>query len=140
MPSRPAPARQLLLVSVCLLAGLVGHVRLGADPLAVEASAAAFATIVSDAPDYSPGQTVTLTGGGWTPGETVTIVLHRQPLLHPDTVLTAVADGSGTITLSSFAPALDEDGVTFFVTATGSVSGLQAATIFDVRAKRISWT
>ena len=67
-------------------------------------SAQAAATITSDLPDYEPGQTVTLTGSGWTPGETVTIVLHRQPLVQPDTVLTAVADASGTITNTSFAP------------------------------------
>ena len=137
--SPPASASLLLLVSAFLLAGLVGLTRLATDPLAVDVSAQAAATIASDRPDYAPGETVTLTGSGWTPGETVTIVLHRQPLLHPDTVLTAVADAGGTITHSSFAPALDEDGVTFFVTATGSVSGLQATTTFDARAKRISW-
>ena len=38
------------------------------------------ASAASDLPEYFPGETVTLTGSGWTPGETVTIVLHRQPL------------------------------------------------------------
>ena len=136
MTSRPAPASLLLLVLAFLLAGLVGHARLATDPLAVDARAQAVATIASDLPDYAPGETVTLTGSGWTPGETVTIVLHRQPLVQPDTVLTAVADGSGTITNTSFAPSLGDLGVTFFVTATGSQSGLQATTTFDARAKR----
>jgi hypothetical protein len=139
MTSRSATASLLLLLSALLLAGLVGLTGLATDPFVVDVSAQAAATITSDRTDYALGQTVTLTGSGWTPGETVTIVLHRQPLLHPDTVLTAVADASGTITLSSFAPAPDEDGVTFFVTATGSVSGLQATTTFVARARKISW-
>ena len=139
MTSRSAPASLLLLLSALLLAGLVGLTGLATDPFVVDVSAQAAATITSDRTDYALGQTVTLTGSGWTPGETVTIVLHRQPLLHPDTVLTAVADASGTITLSSFAPAPDEIGVTFFVTATGSVSGLQATTTFDRQGKSKIW-
>ena len=54
-------------------------------------------------------------------------------------MLTAVADGSGTITNTSFAPSLGDLDVTFFVTATGSQSGLQATTTFDARAKAITW-
>ena len=142
MTLRPAPAKLLLPVLAFLLAGVVAHARMATDSLVVgaKALARAVATITSDAPEYTPGSTVTLTGSGWTPGETVTIVLHRQPLLRPDTVLTAVAGAGGTITQSSFALALDEDGVTFFVTATGSVSGLQAFTTFDARAKKILWS
>ena len=121
----------MLLVSVFLLSGPLGH----AEPVAQQV-----ATIASDLTEYSPGDTVTLTGGGWTPQETVTIVLHRDPFLHPDTVLTSVADASGTITNTSFAPALDDIGVTFFVTASGSQSGLQAFTTFDAKAKKLTWS
>ena len=83
MASRSALASPVLLVLVFLLSGPLWH----AEPVAQQV-----ATIASDLTEYSPGDTVTLTGGGWTPQETVTIVLHRQPLVHPDTVLTAVAD------------------------------------------------
>src|SRR5580765_6352338 len=105
MASRFAPASLLLLVSVFLLSGPLGHAEPVAQPVA--AIAQQVATIASDLTDYTPADTVTLTGGGWTPQETVTIVLHRDPFLHPDTVLTSVADASGTITDTSFALALD---------------------------------
>ncbi len=133
MASRSAPASLVLLVSVFLLSGPLGHAEPVAQPIA--AIAQQVATIASDLPDYSPGDTVTLTGSGWTPDETVTIVLHRDPFVHPDTVLTSVADANGTITNTSFAPALDDLGVTFFVTATGSQSGLQATTTFKAKKR-----
>ena len=128
MASRSAPASLVLLVSVFLLSGPLGHAEPVAQPIATIAQQVA--TIASDRTDYPPGDTVTLTGGGWTPQETVTIVLHRDPFLHPDNVLTSVADANGTITNTSFRAALDDFGVTFFVTATGSQSGLQATTTF----------
>ena len=58
--------------------------------------------------------------------------------MQPDTVLTAVADASGTITNTSFTPPPDDLGVTFFVTATGSQSGVQATANF--KAKKKTWT
>ena len=124
MASRSAPASLVLLVSVFLLSGPLGH----AEPVAQQV-----ATIASDLPEYAPGDTVTLTGSGWTPQETVTIVLHRDPFLHPDTVLTSVADANGTITNTSFTPLPDDLGVTFFVTATGSLSGVQATASFKAK-------
>ena len=44
------------------------------------------------------GHTITVLEAGWSPGETVTIALHRDPLVHGDEVLTAVADESGRVT------------------------------------------
>jgi hypothetical protein len=38
------------------------------------------------------------------PGETVTIVLHREPFVHGDDVVISVADSSGCITNADFAP------------------------------------
>ena len=72
----------MLLVSAFLLIGLVGHNPL-AHAVRGDLSAQEAATITSDLTDYALGQTVTLTGSGWTPGETVTIVLHRQPSCTP---------------------------------------------------------
>ena len=130
MTSRPVPVRLLLPVSLILLTGLVGHSHRAVGPLALDADAQAVATIASDLPDYPPGRTVTLTGHGWLPHETVTIVLHRDPFVHADEVLTSVADANGTITNTSFKPAQYDLGVKFFVTATGSQSGRRATTTF----------
>ena len=129
MASRSAPASLVLLVSVFLLSGPLGH----AEPVAQQV-----ATIASDLPEYAPGDTVTLTGSGWTPQETVTIVLRRDPFLHLNTVLTSVADANGTITNTSFTPLPDDLDVTFFVTATGSLSGVQATGSF--KAKKRTWS
>ena len=128
-----APHRQAWCFSsrFFLLSGPLGH----AEPVAQRV-----ATIASDLTEYSPGDTVTLTGGGWTPQETVTIVLHRQPLVHPDTVLTSVADASGTITNTSFAPALDDIGVTFFVTASGSAVRPAGLHHLRCQGEKITWS
>src|SRR4051812_28184734 len=37
------------------------------------------ATVVTDRLDYPPGDTVTITGAGWQPGETVSFVLNEDP-------------------------------------------------------------
>src|SRR5437016_12804387 len=44
-----------------------------------------FATVKTDAADYAPGTTVTITGTGWQPGETVTLSMVESPLIdtHP---------------------------------------------------------
>ena len=60
------------------------------------------ATITSDKADYAPGETVILTGLGWSPGESVHIFVNddmNQMWSHnsnPD----PVADGSGGFTYS----------------------------------------
>src|SRR2546422_2966329 len=43
------------------------------------------ASVTTDKPDYSPGDTVTFTGAGWKTGEVVTLVLHGDPWVddHP---------------------------------------------------------
>jgi hypothetical protein len=61
----------------------------------VDASAA---TVTTDQLDYSPGTTVVITGSGWEPGETIVLVLHEEPQLDPDLLLTAVADDNGDFT------------------------------------------
>src|SRR5205823_3646519 len=37
-----------------------------------------FATVKTDRADYAPGTTVTITGGGWVPGETVALTLVEK--------------------------------------------------------------
>lgn len=87
----------------------------------------AFATIKTDRDDYAPGQTVTITGQGWEPGETVTLLLHEAPhaLWHDDRTLTAIADANGRIFNNEFAPEAHHMGVRFYLTATGAVSQVQ---------------
>ena len=48
------------------------------------------ATVSTDKEDYSPGDTVIVTGAGWEPGETVSLLFHEDvdPPIHPDKTLT----------------------------------------------------
>src|SRR5260221_6031118 len=60
------------------------------------------ATLSTDKPDYLPGEHVTFTGSGWTPGETVSIDVYESsldPILWVDGV-SAVADLTGHISNS----------------------------------------
>ncbi len=87
-----------------------------------------FATVKTDADDYAPGTIVFITGSGWQPGETVTLVLHEIADFHGDLTLTAVADAFGNIANSEYAPEEHDIGVRFYLTAVGASS--QAQTTF----------
>ena len=67
------------------------------ESLHVSSELYGFATVKTDKDDYVPGQTVVITGGGWQPGETVTLLLQEDvsPPFHDDLVLTATADENG---------------------------------------------
>ena len=93
------------------------------------------ARISTDHLDYSPGQTVTISGSGWAPGETVTITLHEDPLLEQDSSWTTVADGSGNFTNSMFAPDQLDLGTRFVLTGDGGTSGMRAQSTFTDAAK-----
>ncbi|HEY3044376.1 MAG TPA: kelch repeat-containing protein, partial [Vicinamibacterales bacterium] len=92
-----------------------------------------FATLKTDMQDYAPGETVTITGAGWEPGETVTMVLQEVPQTHEDRTLTATADDSGNIFNNEFQPEEHDAGVRFYLTAFGELS--QAQTAFTDVAK-----
>jgi len=89
-----------------------------------------FSWIKTDALDYSPGSPVTITGGGFQPGETVTLHFQESPYYdsHPD--LTAVVQADGTFSNNQFAPDIHDLNITFYLTATGGTSAFQAQTIF----------
>ena len=89
-----------------------------------------FATVKTDASDYAPGSTVTITGSGWQQGETVTLTLVESPLVDTHPTLTAVADASGNIVNAQFSPDTHDLNIRFYLTAVGSVSGFQAQTTF----------
>ena len=87
-----------------------------------------FATIKTDRDDYVPGETVTISGAGWKPGEQVTINLVESPNIDAHPAIIATADANGKILDSSFTTDLHDFQVRFFVTAHGSAS--DAATSF----------
>jgi len=88
-------------------------------------------TLATDKPDYSPGDTVTFTGSGWTAGDTVTITIHEDPhWTQEDRTVVAVADGSGNVTNHTFVVDQRDFGVTFTATAVGNPSGLVAQMTF----------
>jgi YDG domain-containing protein/MBG domain-containing protein/Big-like domain-containing protein len=88
------------------------------------------ATVRTDKEDYAPGETVTITGSGWEPGETVSMKLHEDPLVHGDRTLSAVADADGKIFNNSFKPEDHDVGVRFVLDAVGLTSGRTAQTTF----------
>ena len=97
------------------------------DSLHLSSELYGFATVKTDKDDYAPGQTVVITGGGWQPGETVTLLLQEDvsPAFHDDLVLTATADENGNILNTEFFPLQHDIGVRFYLTATGAGSQAQ---------------
>ena len=93
---------------------------LSAKAVTATAEAFAFNTITTDRSVYLPGQTATITGSRWSPGETVQIVRHG--VSKPDLTLTAVADSGGNIVNSQLQLDAGDIGVST-LTAKGEQSG-----------------
>src|SRR5262249_28603633 len=87
------------------------------------ATPASAQTVTTDRPDYQPGMTVTITGSGWYPGETVSISIHEEPQVDPDFLTSANASAEGNIVNSAFTVNNGDIGRTFTVTAVGQSSG-----------------
>jgi hypothetical protein len=87
-----------------------------------------FPTLETDKPDYAPGDTVVITGSGWEPLETVSLLLQEVPRTHDERSLAAVADQDGNIRNEEFQLEEHDVGVTFYLTATGTAA--QAQTTF----------
>ncbi len=87
------------------------------------------ATVTTDDTDYAPTETVTITGSGWLPGETIRLTLRRDNDA-PDTVLTAGAGDDGTFTNADYVVEWSDLNVTFLLTAVGQTSGYTAQTAF----------
>src|SRR5687767_8689394 len=89
--------------------------------------------IASDLPDYAPGETVTLTGGNWQPGESVHINVNddKGQTWSRNVDVTASAQGSFTdqFQLPTTFIAL------YTVTATGATSGTATTTFTDANLK-----
>ena len=88
------------------------------------------ATVTTDKFDYAPGETVTITGQGWQPNETVWMLLHEEPETHEDVITSSVADNQGNFNNTDFAPATADAGRSFTLTAIGQTSGFTAQTAF----------
>src|SRR5215211_2929096 len=86
-------------------------------------------TIQSDKADYAPGELVTLTGGGWQPGESVNIVVNDDVGQTWNRNVNVIADPSGNISDSFNLP--DWFVATYTVTATGTQSGVATTTFTD---------
>ena len=87
-----------------------------------------FSTVATDKLDYAPGTQVKISGTGWVPGEQVLVQITAFPLdqHHVEFTGSAVADGSGKISLSGFAVDMSHLHMKFLMTATGSQSEAQA--------------
>jgi hypothetical protein len=85
-----------------------------------------YATVKTDRADYWPGETVTISGSGWQPGERVALKISEDADTHNDFTFTAVADAQGRIENKEFAPIENEVfhhfGMRFYLTATGVAS------------------
>src|SRR5437667_6560430 len=103
----------------------------GAETPLASSEAFYYPTLRSDKLTYAPGETVTLMGEGWLPGETVTINIHESSG-DPDTNLTATADAAGAFTNSEFQtnPNRSDVGVHFLVTGSGQQSRWTAQAVF----------
>src|SRR5438552_456276 len=119
-----SPTLQASPRSFARLVGLVGGF------LAALALPASAATVSTDKPADAPGQTVTITGSGWEPGETVNVVRYEDPAVDPPLQLTAGADANGDFMNADFIVDVCDLGVTFTLTATGDPSGWTAETTF----------
>ncbi len=88
------------------------------------------ATVTTDKTDYSPGTNVVMSGTGWTPGETVTLTLLEDPNIDTHGPFSSVADDAGNFTNKQFTVDAGDAGISFLLTATGSVSKSVATTTF----------
>ncbi len=102
--------------------GFDGRIFLAGGSGLASAELYGFASVKTDKPDYQPGETVTITGTGWQPGEAVSLVIHEVQQVHDDRVLTAVADAAGNISNTEFSPEEQHLGVSFLLTASGAGS------------------
>src|SRR5579884_4283706 len=107
-----------------------GAVLLSGGARAASAEVYMTATVMTDKADYQPGDTVLITGSGWTPGETVTLNIVESPDDGDGPhILTPTADATGNIS-ATFPIEANDIGITFTLTATGGTSGLTAQTTF----------
>jgi hypothetical protein len=90
-------------------------------------------TVETDRTDYAPGATVVITGSGWQPGEVVALRIDESDNDAP-WQSSVVADDLGNIYNASFVIQTHDLGVSFILTATGSISGQVQTSFTDSAA------
>ncbi|QCK15546.1 T9SS type A sorting domain-containing protein [Mangrovivirga cuniculi] len=86
--------------------------------------------VSTNKPDYVPGEYVTVRGGGFSPGETVSLLFEEDQNFHAPYTYYAVADSYGEFINDEYLIEQHDLGVTFTLTATGQSSGITANTTF----------
>jgi hypothetical protein len=79
---------------------------------------------------YSPGSQPVVTGSGWQPNETVTIVRQDARPDRRRVTLEATADERGNLQLSNLSAASQTDSINYTITAIGNSSGYVAQTVY----------
>ncbi|HET9250709.1 MAG TPA: HYR domain-containing protein [Candidatus Eisenbacteria bacterium] len=92
-------------------------------------------TVATDFADYSPGDTVLVTGSGFMPNETVSLHFDETPYQFVLITLYTVADSEGRIWNRDYEIQDYHLGTAFVLTATGLTSGLTAQTFFTDNPK-----
>jgi hypothetical protein len=92
------------------------------------ASNGAGLSITTDKDDYAPGDTVWFTGAGWTPGDSVDIVLTDDPTLDSHNWTVGI-DPDGGFRDSTYVVDVNDLGVTFTLTATSRGNPEQTLTV-----------
>ena len=126
-------ARIGALLCVGIVASAIG---IGGAAWATSAEGSPPPTIASDKPDYAPGETVTLSGANWQPGESVHVFVNDdvgQTWSHSADV---VAAADGTITDQFQLP--DWFVALYSVTATGPDSGTVRSSFTDANAPAVT--
>lgn len=79
--------------------------------------------LMTDKSDYSPGETVVITGTGWKAGSTLSMLLEVEPRTHDPVTFTAVVDARGNFTNKDYVVQTSDLGVLFKLTVTGDGQG-----------------
>ncbi len=122
--------------------GVAGNVGAGGQALAAGGGGSAaveqyqYATVMTDKDDYAPGETVTITGSGWQPGEWVALSLLEAPEFDTHPLIAVQAQPDGTIRSTEFSPDAHDIGIRFYLTAYGLLSEAQN-TFTDATPTRI---
>ena len=113
----------------------LGTILLLALLLPLQLATAQQATVMTDYPDYYPGDTVRISGDYWQANESVLLVIEHYNFTHPNDTLYATANSGGHIFNEQFIIQLYDLGEQFTLNATGLTSNYSAQTTFTDGAK-----
>jgi PKD domain len=130
---RASRVRRLGLRAVLALAALMGAAMLAASPASAVEEQGEGPQIWSDRADYSPGDTVVLSGSGWAPSEVVHITVNDDGGQTWRRDVDVIAGLEGALTDAFQLP--EHFVATYTVTATGPLSGTATTSFTDGNAK-----